>query len=111
MKRGSKRLKIVGCLPLDPEGVGFALPVLIHSGDLQLLAIQDVDELSGRVSNFLIFDNKKSKLIYVDGPSIGIGELPIYAFFLQKDSFILGLCRKYAPTWSVSPKKIHLASH
>jgi hypothetical protein len=88
MKKKLQRLKMIGCLPLDLEGVGFALPVLIHSGDSQLLAIQEVDELDGRVCNFLIFENNKLELIYVNGPSVRIGESPIYAFFTKTDASV-----------------------
>jgi|GraSoi_2013_40cm_1033754.scaffolds.fasta_scaffold08791_2 hypothetical protein len=91
MKKKYKRLKIVGCIPLDQEGVGFAVPVLIHPTDPRFLVVQEVDELSGRVCGFRILEHQKSQLIHVaDDSSVGIGEEQLYAFFITPNNVSIG---------------------
>jgi hypothetical protein len=91
MKKRSQRSKIVGCIPLDQQGVGFAVPVLSHPTDPQLLVIQEVDELSGRVCAFRSFEHQKSQLVHVAaGSSVGIDEEQLYAFFVTPNNVSIG---------------------
>jgi hypothetical protein len=80
----------VGCLPLDLESIGFAIPILVRPTVSRLFTVQEVDEVSGRVCGFRILEPQDSQFIHVQGPSIGIGDEPLYAFFSSANDVSIG---------------------
>ena len=91
----SQRLRVVGCIPLDQGAVGFALPVLMHPTDPPVFAVQEVDEISGRVRGFLVLERQKLPLIHLVANSyVGIGDEQLYAFVVTPDNITVGTLTK-----------------
>jgi hypothetical protein len=80
----------VGCLPLDQESIGFAIPILVRPTAPRLLTIQEVDEVSGRIYGFRILEPQESQFVHVSGPSVGIGDEPLYAFISTANDVFIG---------------------
>lgn len=88
---GAQRLKLIGCIPLEQETVGFAIPVLVGPSDASLLAVQEIDEVTGRVCRFRSLDHPRSGMISVAaGPTVGVGEHQIYAFVITPTNVRVG---------------------
>jgi hypothetical protein len=60
--------------------VGFALPIFRHPTDPLQLSVQDVDELSGRISGFRALEHSNLQLLQAPPAFAAIGEEPLYVF-------------------------------
>lgn len=98
LRTGQRRtLTVVGCIPLDVEPIGFGLPVLMDAADSKILAVQKIDELSGRVSGFLELETPNREIIHAPGPPVGIGDQQIYAFIDVTRNVALGTVATLRP--------------
>jgi hypothetical protein len=84
---------MIGCQPFGKEQIGFALPIFSHRTDAKKMAIQEVDEITGRVIGFTAIEQTDGSLIQSDGPSLVVGDEPIYAFMESVDSVHAGTLR------------------
>ncbi len=90
MKKKHQRAKVVGCIPFDQEGLGFAIPVFIDPSGPKRFVVQEIDEINGRVGRFRILENDRPQLIHVKRASVGIGEEQLYAFFTNPTDVSVG---------------------
>jgi len=74
-------LQLVGFVSLSPATAGFGLPLFGCQSDAKALFVQNVDEITGRVSGFVKLegDIKAANVVRRD-MSVRAGEYPIYAF-------------------------------
>jgi hypothetical protein len=94
---GLQEAKMIGCLPLGQEAIGFAIPIFAHPLDPILLAVQEIDELGGRVRGFRTLEPTESNFLHVTGPSVRIGDEPHYAFIAAAGSIHLGTLKTLRP--------------
>jgi hypothetical protein len=74
-------LAVVGCWPFEQNKSGFALPLFAHPENFALKLVQEVDEISGKVSGFRILEDADQPYIAISNVAqTAIGHDVIHAF-------------------------------
>ena len=71
--------KLIGCLPLTEGGIGFAVPVFTSREDSRW-TVQEIDELSERISAFRILEGFDTVLLPAASATASVGGSQVYAF-------------------------------
>jgi hypothetical protein len=89
---------LVGCLPLTPGVIGFAIPVFRYPDDPSLLAVQEIDELNGRIRGFRILEDSNAPLISVPRLTASVGDDQVYAFISSSNAVHVGSLQALRPS-------------
>jgi hypothetical protein len=76
---------LIECLPYDQKNPGFALPLFV-SADVHDRLVQEVDEITGKVSGFKKLEGADTqKVISVRQRVVRVGEVALHAFLTEAD--------------------------
>jgi hypothetical protein len=97
-------LAVVGCWPFEQNKSGFALPLFAHPDNFAMKLVQDIDQISGKVSGFRVLEDADLALVAVSNVAqSAVGEDIIYAFLNDDGNAYAGtslqladLLRKFA---------------
>lgn len=81
---------MIGCTTFGKEAIGFALPIFSHQTETHKVTIQEVDEVTGRITSFRSLEQTDFPSIRANGPSLMVGDKPIYAFFSTAEDVHVG---------------------
>jgi hypothetical protein len=82
---------------LGPTEIGFAIPTFGHPKDPSVLAIQEIDELTGRIREFRSLEDSQSPLRHAPTLNASVGEEQVYAFALTSNAVHVGSLESLRP--------------
>jgi hypothetical protein len=92
-----KRLKVIGCLPLQEGKSGFAVPLFAHPTEPSLRLIQEIDELRDIIEGFRIVESDVSGEIAISGPEADVGGDILYGFLTGDGNVHVGTLAELSP--------------
>lgn len=96
-------LPVIGCSPYEGGKSGFALPVLVDPDDFSAVLVQEIDEISGKISSFKVVEGDLTVVALSAAVQAVAGQDPVYAFIDDDGSVhagtssqLAGMLRRFA---------------
>ncbi|WP_316198524.1 hypothetical protein [Bradyrhizobium sp. SZCCHNS2002] len=90
MKSASQKARLIGYRMLSKMDCGFALPVFSHPEHRHNLAIQEIDELTGRIVGFRTLEDANEQELPLNGPFVELGDEQLYVFVSSSNNVHVG---------------------